>query len=218
MASDHYSRLRSSITSLRQHLLPQRFKFDGSYRPSVFTKVLAFGVLSHAALEEYVENRVIEAAQSAVGACKTKGIVTPCAASLLAFGGVAMTAPPPTLVAPQPSQKDQWKFDLDIRERVIKCGANFIRNVKVNNHGIKEKHILSMLLPVGVPSDCIDPVLLSELETFGELRGAYAHQTPDRHVTMQPNPEEELERVRRIVKMFYPIDGELSAIIETTKK
>lgn len=60
MPSKHYSDLKTSIRSLRRHLLPAKFDPTGTYRDRVFTGVVAFRVLSHAAIEQYFEERSID--------------------------------------------------------------------------------------------------------------------------------------------------------------
>jgi hypothetical protein len=76
------------------------------------------------------------------------------------------------------------------------------------NHGIKEKNILALLLPVGINSDNIDQEWLNLLNTFGKKRGEIAHQSAASYKTTQPiDPKEELETVKKIIGKFPGIKG-----------
>lgn len=214
MPSRYYNSLRSNILLLRKHLLPSKFNELGDYRERVFTGVVAFKVLSHAAIEEYFEERAIEIARNAHIACRDRGKISWPATCLVAFCGTEMRTPPETLDAPQPSRRGTWAQEIDVREKIGLAASNYISRIKRENHGILEKNILSILLPIGISHSSIDRLFLSEIDSFGRSRGEYAHTSVAKHVTSRPNPKNEYDRVDQLVKMILQIDIELDALLK----
>jgi hypothetical protein len=186
--------MKRNIEMLRDHLLPAEFDPLGEYTEKVFTDVVAFRVLCHAAIEDYFEERVVEIAQRAQLLSTNGDRVSRPATCLLAFSGLEMRSPPPSLDPDQPSKKKTWIDDIDVKRKIGNCITNFIRRIKTENHGIREKNLLSMLLPIGFDYSNIDKLMLSELDNYGRLRGEFAHSTLHKHVTKRPDPEDELKK------------------------
>ena len=82
----------------------------------------------------------------------------------------------------------------------------------MENHGIREKNLLRLLLPIGADFSAFDPILISELDSFGERRGTVAHSSAIFHVTSKPDPKDELEKVNNIVSLLRDVDRELDRI------
>lgn len=100
-----------------------------------------------------------------------------------------------------------------MRTRVNVAASLYISSIKNENHGIREKNILSLLLPIGFPTDKIDPLMLAEFGTFGKLRGEVAHSSPKVHTVKKPDPKQELDTVNRIVGLLKDVDVELDTIL-----
>jgi hypothetical protein len=78
------------------------------------------------------------------------------------------------------------------------------------NHGLTEKNVLRLVMPVGVRPHELDPGWLTDAEAFTSDRGTAAHQT--RRLQQIPDPATELERVQRIAEGLKPIDARLTAL------
>ncbi|HEY8593940.1 MAG TPA: hypothetical protein VIL84_01750 [Devosiaceae bacterium] len=217
MPSTHYRELIAGVRTLRKHLLPGKFDPNGNYRERVFTGVVAFRVLSHAAIEEYFENRAIEIAVSALKACQNSGKISRPALTLLGFSGTELRLPPDTIDPTQPSKTTDWASEIDIDQKLNDCVTSFIRRLKNDNHGVLERNILSVLLPVGIKPGDIDRLFLSDMNDFGKTRGEYAHTAPKRHTTKKPNPEIEFRRVSQLVGQIRPIDGLLDQLLKAAQ-
>ena len=61
-------------------------------------------------------------------------------------------------------------------------------HVTRENHGIKEKNILGLLLPVGVLETDLDPVWMGTMSSFGASRGVVAHTSAKRVQTPPDHP------------------------------
>ncbi|WP_139312707.1 HEPN domain-containing protein [Acuticoccus yangtzensis] len=213
MSSEAYKELKASVKILRLHLLSKKFRTDGYYRDRVFTGVISFRVLSHAAIEEYLEKRAIQIAVSASAICKKHGRISHSAACLVSFSKKIFGEPPDTFDSPQPNQQKIWQEKIDMKTRVSVAASLYISNIKNENHGIREKNVLNILLPIGFPTEKIDPLMLAEFDTFGKRRGEVAHSSPKVHTVKKPDPEQELATVNRIINLLKDVDDELDSIL-----
>ena len=100
-----------------------------------------------------------------------------------------------------------------MRERVTTAKDDFMRWVKVGNHGIRERNVLKLLLPVGIREIEIESAWLATIDGFGNNRGTTAHQSAKKPQTI-PDPKSELETVKAILKGLVPIDRRLSELQE----
>lgn len=214
MASKSLRSLRDNIKTLRQHLLPKRFRSSGNYDKEIFTRVVAFRVLSHGAIEEYFEDRAIEIARLAHVSCRDNGRISLTAACLVAFSAGESRPPPDTIDPPQPTRASLWAAEIDFRERLGVCASRYISRIKNESHGVREKNVLSILIPIGIRADRIDRLFLSEIDNFGKTRGEYAHSGVASHVRKRPNPKDELAKVNKIIEMITPIDQEMDELIK----
>lgn len=213
MTSKAFRSLRDNVRTLRRHLLPSRFRIAGNYGDEVFTGVVAFRVLCHGAIEEYFEERAIEIARLAHICCRDHGRISVTAASLVAFSGVEMRLPPETIDPPQVSKAATWPNEIEFRERVGACASRYIARLKSDNHGVRERNLLSILIPIGVEPNKIDRLFLSEIDNFGKTRGEYAHSGVVTHVKKRPNPKDELEKINKLIEMIELVDKELDLLL-----
>lgn len=214
MPSSSYTQLRSNVRLLRKHLLPNKFKSSGRYSEGVFTRTGAFRVLSHAAIEDYLEERTSEIAREASIQAKKTGKVCRCSIALIAFSEGVSGKPPASLTATDPSSAKIWDTKIQYTEKIVQSASRFIAHASGHNHGVREENLLALLLPVGFPHKKLDPVLVSELDDFGRERGEFAHSSTSKAVQQNPNPDLELKRVKRLVEWLKDIDEELTEILQ----
>ncbi|GJE54427.1 HEPN domain-containing protein [Methylobacterium thuringiense] len=208
-------RLNEQIAYLRTHLLPAVFDPTGNYSDqSIFVKALAFRVLAHAEIEEFFEERVTEIAKTAWASWKEKCHVSATAMCLIAFSGREMKLPPDTYSAPGDNQKKIWPSLIDVNHRLNEAVSLFIKQISINNHGIREKNILGMLLPVGIDHKKIDDVFLTEIDDFGQQRGKAAHTSSAKFVQQGIDPKGEYDRLLKIVSLLLPLDEELDIVLK----
>ncbi|MFN5592264.1 MAG: hypothetical protein ACK482_02225, partial [Aphanizomenon sp.] len=97
----------------------------------------------------------------------------------------------------------------------INLALESFKRVISQNHGVKEDHILSLLLPIGIDSDDLDPAWLAIMNTFGEKRGLVAHTSATSYMTIQtPDPANELDTVTQITYELLRIDELINNLIE----
>ncbi|MEU3294571.1 HEPN domain-containing protein [Streptomyces longwoodensis] len=198
MTSLRFQELETRITELEKHLIPSPFDPTGSYDDVVYEHTRAFRVLVHAEFEAFIEDRVIEVVNTAFSRWEYSGVISTSLLSVVAYKE-SMHAIPESL-----SDASQKKKYPDLKARVEAAKNEFNRYVRTKNHGIKEKNILRLLMPIGVTEDEIDPVWLNLTETWATARGEVAHSSAKMQV--RPDPQNEVKTVRQLLSGFRDVD------------
>lgn len=186
------------IESLRAHFLPDPFDPMGTYADAsrVQANARAFLVLSHAEVESFLEEWAKEIARSAETVWKGKNRLTPPLAFLLAALVDRLAIPDVLGVQDAPHR---------FGELTEKAFAKYYKQVKDNN-GVKEKNLLALFMPLGLPSSAIGPTLLPNLDGFGSVRGTHAHHAASAVVTPL-DPENEYKRVKNVLADLLDLDA-----------
>ncbi|MFI9420796.1 HEPN domain-containing protein [Streptomyces werraensis] len=198
MTSLRFQELETRITELEKHLIPSPFDPTGSYDDVVYEHTRAFRVLVHAEFEAFIEDRVIEVVNTAFSRWEYTGVISTSLLSVVAYKE-SLHAIPESL-----SDASQKKKYPDLKARVEAAKNEFNRYVRTKNHGIKEKNILRLLMPIGVTEDEIDPVWLNLTETWATARGEVAHSSAKMQV--RPDPQNEVKTVRQLLSGFRDVD------------
>ncbi|MBD2443730.1 hypothetical protein H6G25_11145 [Dolichospermum sp. FACHB-1091] len=209
--SDKFITLRTQLNRLKNEFIPE-ISPTGLYSESQLSRTAAYRVLAHAEIESYLEERAWEVVQNAK-TLWTKGKTTRSLICLLGFSGLTMDKPPDTLT-PQKGSKTVKEEKIKISKKIDLAVESFKRVIS-QNHGVKEDHILSLLLPIGIDSDDLDPAWLATMNTFGEKRGLVAHKSATSYMTIQtPDPANELNTVTQITDELLRIDELINNLIE----
>ncbi|MFM9160380.1 MAG: HEPN domain-containing protein, partial [Dolichospermum sp.] len=203
--------LEMQLDRLKDEFIPE-ISPTGLYSESQLSRTAAYRVLAHAEIESYLEERAWEVVQNAK-TLWTKGKTTRSLICLLGFSGLTMDKPPDTLT-PQKGSKTVKEEKIKISKKIDLAVESFKRVIS-QNHGVKEDHILSLLLPIGIDSDDLDPAWLATMNTFGEKRGLVAHKSATSYMTIQTlDPANELNTVTQIRKELLRIDELINNLIE----
>src|SRR5688572_5338225 len=191
--SKRLSALKKEIESLRNLFLPDPFNPLGSYPNAkrVQAHTRAFLVLSHAEFETYFEEWAKEIARACeIIWTKSQRVTTPLA-FLLSWSDERLV-PPETLSSPGAHDSTQRLFEI-----VAKLFPTFYKRIK-DNHGVKERNVLSLFGPLGVPVTAFAPTLLPNLDALGTERGVHAHQSAKAVISVL-DPETEYKRLEKLV-------------------
>lgn len=211
--SDRFITLRTQLNSLKDEFLPE-ISPTSSYSESQLSRTAAYRVLAHAEIESYLEERAWEIVIDAKEAWKM-GKTTRTLICLLGFSGLTMDKPPDTLKKPNNVKQDNHDKQLQITEK-INSAINSFKKVIDNNHGLKEKNILALLLPIGIDSNDLDTAWLATMETFGRDRGLVAHTSAKSYMTNKtPDPANELNTVTQITDELLRIDELINNLIDS---
>ena len=183
---------------MRWHLLPKAFHATGAYTDRQFDRTRAFRLLAHAEIESYLEDVAFTTANRAFRKWADCGIVT--------IPLVAMVAYVEKDLGKVPSSHEIGR-DTDLGARIRASRDAFNSYAKARNHGIRERDILRLLLPVGVAENDIDSTWLATTNSFGRNRGNTAHNS--NQVDHPPDPRNEFEIVKQILEGLSDIDKRL---------
>ncbi|MFE6128635.1 hypothetical protein ACFQ6Q_10240 [Streptomyces sp. NPDC056437] len=204
MASSRFEELEKRIGELRNYFLPQPFDPTGLYDEIVYEHTRAFRVLTHAEFESFIEDRVIEVVDEAVSEWKAGEAISIILLAALAY---RESAPPiPGSVGEAASKRDKYPT---LEARIEAARSDLHRYARNQNHGIKEKNLLRMLLPIGFQETEIDSTWLSATETWATARGDAAHKTAKLQV--QPDPQNELKTVLLVLEGFRELDVQMES-------
>lgn len=198
--SKRWKDLSREISTLRKHFLPDLFDPLGAYRNShrvqAFTR--AFLVLSHAEIESYLEEWAREIARASEVLWTSSHKITEPLAFLFATLSERLEIPV-TLAGPKGKDSPQRLADAS-----VKLFQRYYKQIKDNN-GIKEKNVLALFAPLGIPAVALGSTLLPNLDSLGTLRGAHAHQSAKAVPTVL-DPETEYNRVNALINELVVLD------------
>lgn len=214
MPSARFLYLENRIQELRRLLLPPQFDPTGTYTDplQVTTLALSFRVLAHAEVETYLEDRVLEVSTTALEAWETQRFVSVVTFHLIGFSGRTGDLPPETLSTTDPNKLKTWQSRITIDDRFSKCVSDFHYRIRRENHGVKEKNIISLLLPIGFDMSKCDEFFLQMMSTFGEERGTVAHTSGRSHVQKAVDPKGEHTTLVNILEGLKVIDEEFDRL------
>ena len=162
-------------------------------------KVRSLLLLSHSAIEEYLEDLSRQMLTEAVDQLVNNRNVT---ISLLALLGYHKSNFAKKYRYPlnTPSNYDAF---VELAKEAFGKHKNSIDS----NHGIREKNIRGMLHPIGIDIDDFYNVLVATLDSFGQKRGAVAHRIGARTSETRSSLTSELST---IVFLLKKLDGTAS--------
>ena len=197
--SKRLAELEKQITVLRVRFLPDPFDPLGEYADAdqVQDFSRAFLVLSHAEVESYIEGWGKDIASAAEKVWKRSSRVALPLAFLLASIGERIKSVE-TLGAGGRDSPQR------LQVLVTKVFQTYYKRIKDNN-GIKEKNVLRLFDPLGVPAAAYASTLLPALESLGSRRGEHAHSSVAA-VQSTLDPETELKRVEGVIADFGQFD------------
>jgi hypothetical protein len=185
--------LEGEIEDLRRSFLPDPFDPLGNYPDPDRVQLQARGflVLSHAAVETYLEDWAKDIAKAAEAVwIKRQRVAPPLAYLVGSLGERAKTVESLALAG----GKDSRNRFADV---VLKLFPAFYKRVNENN-GIKEKNVLKLFDPLGIEAAAFTATLLPNLDTLGKRRGEHAHYS-NRAVKTPLDPETEYQHLQNVL-------------------
>lgn len=200
--SARYRSLVSRVKGLERRLMPKLNPL-GNYTARENDLIRAFRLMAHAEFESYFEDRAVQVAARALKSYKNgKKNFGRVLVSLMAYSPLAPQSPPSSL---NPKTKADDPFT-----RIHRVVAQFTKEVRDSNHGVKEPNIIAMLCPIGISDADLDATFLNTLNSYGQNRGASAHQSIK---AQQPiDPVTELKTVHDLLAEVQKLDIKLEAL------
>lgn len=152
--------------------------------------IAAYRLLVHAELEEYIEAKASEMLTKIKADVATNGYNTVYLRNIMAIACqldevISITKP---------------YDESDFKVAVTKILTSAELKVKKNN-GIKKSSFLPLALFCGYDENSIDPILLSDLDSYGTRRGSVAHKGA-RHASNISAPSAEVNDAEKIMNLL----------------
>lgn len=163
--SNALQKLKSDLVAANQ--LVRRIDLIECKTPLQHLKLRGFILISHSAIEEYLESVCRDAARRSKKKFKETGVITKSAISLVA-----------TCVVDKISDSGRKKITSSVAQNLelfLNEAVNTFEITITNNNGITLKDQAKLLLPIGVDLSVEDLPLSQDLNAFGKKRGDVAH-------------------------------------------
>jgi len=164
-------RLLTRLDRLEAHLLPAAFSLTGRYSARQKDHTKAFVLLVHAELESYFEDRARTLVTNAEARYQSKGICTPVLSRLLLYHNAVKEELGP------------------VSPNAVSKAINYYLDHLGKNHGIKEKNLLTIFLPLGIGHAQLDAQLVAACNQLAQKRGQFAHASFKTHQQVDPKTE-----------------------------
>jgi HEPN superfamily RiboL-PSP-like protein len=179
---------------LEKHLLPPEFSLTGSYPAKQRDHTKAYLLLVHAELEAYFEDCARNRVNLAHERWRRKGQCTPVLSRLLVFYHA--------------TEKDELGA---LSTQAVTKAVHYYVDRLDKNHGIKEKHLLSIFLPLGISHGELDSQLVSACNQLAQKRNQFAHASFKTHQPVDPKGERDNIR-RNIIPELKKFDARLKRL------
>ena len=161
--------LRHAVNGLDDKFIKPYLPAQPGVDPAVYNlDVRAYLLLSHAALEQFVEDLCLELMNRAVDSWESNHHLSEPLLALVAFYSDCLP------ISENEREPEVTFFD-HIRIGVEKAKTTFSSYLKRKNNGVSVKYLRQMLLPVGL-SLPTDPRLVASLGQLASHRGDNAHK------------------------------------------
>jgi hypothetical protein len=192
MPSASFSTLASSVQELKRIYLNDALSTN-ALTPDHQELARAFVILAHSELEHYVEGACRGLAQDALKAA-VAGNYGKASIAMITFSGIGALRGGSTL------SNGRNKKPRGLPARFGEAHAALLTAID-GNHGIREKHLATLAIPLGLDANTLDNTWLNELDTFCSYRGFFAHmsRTSKEASHLAVNPQDVWQKCERIV-------------------
>lgn len=191
MFSSMLQDLRHAVGGLETKFITPHLPVVPEVDPATYNlDVRAYLLLSHAALEQFVEDLCLELVNRATDSWESNHHLSEPILALIAFYSDGLT------ISDNERDPEVTFFD-HIRLGLEKAKATYSAYLKKKNNGVSVKYLRQMLLPVGM-SVPTDPKWVGSLGQLASYRGDNAHK---HRVTKVTDPERAREWVQDCLQM-----------------
>lgn len=205
--SERFAILKTRVTELREHLLPEVFSDIGEYTSKEQDMAKGFRLLSHAEFESYLEDISKEIVLESIRKWKNDKQPSMTMISFLAAyhssWSVSDEAHNDEIIELAKGRTNPQK---SLTEAVEIASQQFMKKVS-SNHGVKAKNFKTLIFPTGLDTSNISDDLYIQLDSFGSKRGDIAHKSAK--VTIEINPKDELNMVNQLLHALEELDEKL---------
>lgn len=172
------------------------------YTSADFVNAVAYRLLASAALEEFVERRCIEIAQSGSDRL-SKSRPSSTGRALVMWARFADHRSPRSVLI----HENDAIADLSEAARAYIAYAKHVKR----NHGISGDDLKSLALPLGIRDSQLPDVLTASLDDLANKRNPASHTV----VRTRSEPEAEVKTLRQVMGPLRQFDSDLQVVCDT---
>lgn len=189
--SKRLQKLLKRLKFLEETILPPE-RPSGLYSKKEQVLINSYVLLCHAELESYIEDVAKAKVMKSLNDWNKLRRKSNCLKSVISFAGNEISF-------------ERDKKALDIQHRINRSAQHYLSLVNMN-HGIREKNILDILLPLGIEYDELDNTWINVMDSFGSVRGKLAHTSYQVQQPIDRNSQVDIIN-NQIVPEIIRIDG-----------
>ncbi len=203
--SNRFEQLKRGEESARKHFLPKIFNPTGSYKIATYHRVLAYYLLVHAEIESYIEDSAYEIAKTKVtDATQSDQYDNKLLLCLIAW--FTLRQDQGDEHGERNTSELQNAFNRGNLQELLHLSLSHFKHVTDANHGILKKNLKKILPPITIKMADLDETWLNEMDSFGSLRGKYAHSPLSSHMRTPPDPQDAIRRVQSLFNGLADLD------------
>lgn len=166
MASTAFTTFEANVRELKRIYLDASL---GATLPTLDQSELAraFSALAHAEIEYFLE-KIFEDLSREVMRQAMAGRYISSSLALLTYSNIEQLAAGQKLL----NSKAEKRV---LAKRLSEAFGKYSGSLS-DNHGVREKYLAKLAIPMGLSGDLIDPTWINDLEAFCDRRGAVAHR------------------------------------------
>jgi hypothetical protein len=213
--SPHFRKLDRRLKQLRHHLLPKKYSPTGDYTSKQRDMAMAYRLLCHAEIEQYIEDSSLSVVQTKIASAKSSGRANLTALTLIAYHRTGWEGLLNNEVSKYlPKKKEERNLFKDPLGKLLDESLQTYRVQMVNNNnGIRVENLQKLLRPIGVNFDSLDEEWLIAIDDFGKLRGKIAH-TSGVGITHLIDPKTEADLVTILLVGLNSLDNLLFKLLK----
>lgn len=200
-----FSTLENRVAALRENMLPKIFSPEGDYSEFQEDCAIGYRLLVHAEIESFIETSamlIMNKYHNKWGEEKEASHVLLCLLACFHSGWKEHDANQMEMIIEMAKNRSKTSKE-SVKDLIGRAHTDYARYIK-NNHGIKANNLRTLLEPIGVDFDELDEPWLIEMDSFGTMRGQFAHNSKTTSEAI--NPQDELGKVEKIMEGLKNLD------------
>jgi hypothetical protein len=189
-----YRTLCHNLSRIRRNHLGFSPRLNGDYTNRELSEGAAYTVFAHGEFEAFLEDWATDILNRIV----SRGFGTAASPRMAHLAGCASSFAVPGGIP----GGDGWPT-------FFGQAAAAHRNAIRGNHGIAERHICRLLIPLGFDVTLIDSILISDLSSFASIRGDHAHLSVRSHLGQRFDPFDRMAKAEAIKILLGTLDLQL---------
>jgi hypothetical protein len=199
IGSKKYREMQRRLLELRRHLLhflPAPPTSRTSYSDQELDLARSYVVLAHAEIEAYCETLASEKARVAVTRFRSSGKTTPALRRMVSY-----------YVG---KNRKCWTGVTNPSATVVDAAYQSFSDNVARNHGVRPSNLRGLFYPLGITEPKIDNTWLLQMDSFGEARGKWAHNSVK--MVIAPDPPGEATAVAQVLSGLAKLDRAVSRL------